>query len=134
MAHPGLDRSPRSGAVERLACAPHRSATGQLLREHLRQQRGRHRIQEQDRPTRTPLSDEQLLHRAEKAGAHIGALCQAMHRNLGQEAVRRILGVLNLTRKYGVASTDAACASGLKPAQATITSCAATWNATRNCR
>ena len=30
--------------------------SGQLLREHLRQQRGRHRIQEQDRPTRTPLS------------------------------------------------------------------------------
>jgi transposase len=29
--------------------------SGQLLREHLRQQRGRHRIQEQDRPTRTPV-------------------------------------------------------------------------------
>jgi hypothetical protein len=42
--------------------------TGQLLREHSRQQRGRHRIQEQDRPSRTPLSTQQLLHRAEKAG------------------------------------------------------------------
>jgi hypothetical protein len=30
--------------------------SGQLLREHLRQPRGRHRIQEQDRPTRTPVS------------------------------------------------------------------------------
>jgi transposase len=88
--------------------------TGQLLREHLRQQRGRHRIQEQDRPTRTPLSTQQLLKRAEKAGAHIGALCQAMHRNLGEEAVRRILGVLNLTKKYGVASTEEACAMGLE--------------------
>ena len=87
---------------------------GQLLREHLRQQRGRHRIQEQDRPARTPLSTQQLLHRAEKAGTHIGALCQAMHRNLGQEAVRRILGVLNLVKKYGVASTDEACAIGLE--------------------
>jgi hypothetical protein len=47
--------------------------SGQLLREHLRQQRGRHRIQEQDRPTRTPLSTEQLLRRAEIAGPHIGA-------------------------------------------------------------
>lgn len=28
--------------------------TGQLLREHLRQQRGRHRIQPQDRPSKTP--------------------------------------------------------------------------------
>jgi hypothetical protein len=87
---------------------------GQLLREHLRQQRGRHRIQEQDRPTRTPLSTQQLLNRAEKAGAHIGALCLAMHRNLGEEAVRRILGVLNLVKKYGVASTDEACALGLE--------------------
>ena len=88
--------------------------TGQLLREHLRQQRGRHRIQEEDRPPRTPLSTQQLLSRAAKAGAHIGALCQAMHRNLGEEAVRRILGVLSLVKKYGVASTDEACAIGLE--------------------
>src|SRR6185437_13268141 len=39
--------------------------SGQLLREHLRQQRGRHRIQEEDRPSRTPLSTEQLLRRAQ---------------------------------------------------------------------
>jgi len=51
--------------------------SAQLLREHLRQQRGRRRIQEQDRPTRTPLSTQQLLRRAEVAGPHIGALCQA---------------------------------------------------------
>jgi len=88
--------------------------SGQLLREHLRQQRGRHRIQEQDRLTRTPLSTQQLLRRAEIAGPHIGALCQAMHQNLGEEAVRRILGVLNLTKKYGAASTDEACALGLE--------------------
>src|SRR6201993_949313 len=61
--------------------------TGQLLREHLRQQRGRHRIQDQDRPGRIPFSTQQLLSRAEKAGTHIGALCQAMHRSLGQVAV-----------------------------------------------
>ena len=30
--------------------------TGQLLREHLRQQRGGHRIQDEDRPSKTPLS------------------------------------------------------------------------------
>jgi transposase len=88
--------------------------SGQLLREHLRQQRGRHRIQDQDRPTRTPQSTQQLLRRAEIAGPHIGALCRAMHQNLGEEAVRRILGVLNLTKKYGVASTDEACALGLE--------------------
>jgi transposase len=88
--------------------------TGQLLREHLRQERGRHRIQDEDRPPRTPLSMQQLLRRAEIAGAHIGALCLAMHGNQGQLAVRRILGVLALAKKYGIASTDEACALALE--------------------
>ena len=88
--------------------------TGQLLREHLHQQRGHHRIKEEDRPERTPLSTQQLLRRAEIAGPHIGALCQAMHRNQGQVAVRRILGVLALAKKYGIASTDEACSLALE--------------------
>jgi hypothetical protein len=88
--------------------------TGQLLREHLREQRGRHRIKDEDRPRRTPLSTQQLLAGAERAGAHIGALCQSMHRNHGETAVRRILGVLALAKKYGSASTDEACALGLE--------------------
>jgi hypothetical protein len=88
--------------------------TGQLLREHLRQERGRHRIKDEDRPSRTPLSTQQLLARAEKAGPHIGALCQALHRNYGQVAVRKVLGVLSLAKKYGVASTDDACAMALE--------------------
>jgi transposase len=88
--------------------------TGQLLREHLRQERGRHRIQDEDRPQRTPLSTKQLLHRAEKAGPQIGALCLAMHRNQGEVAVRRILGILSLAKKYGVASTNDACAMALE--------------------
>ena len=88
--------------------------TGQLLREHLRQQRGRHRIQENDRPHRTPLKTEQLLLRADLTGLHIGALCRAMHDAEGQVAVRRILGVAALTKKYGVASTDEACAIALE--------------------
>ncbi len=87
---------------------------GQLLREHLRQQRGRHRIQEEDKPSRTPLSTEQLLRRAELAGNHIGAVCRAMHSAQGEAAVRRILGVLALAKKYGVPSTDEACAIGLE--------------------
>lgn len=88
--------------------------TGQLLREHLRQERGRHRIKDEDRPRRTPLSTQQLLSRAAKAGAHIGALCQAMHAKYGELAVRRILGVLALAKKYGIASTDEACAMALE--------------------
>ncbi len=88
--------------------------TGQLLREHFRQQRGRHRIQEEDRAPRTPLSTHQLLRRAEASGPHIGTLCQAMYRNRGQVAVRRILGVLSLAKKYGIASADDACAMALE--------------------
>jgi transposase len=88
--------------------------TGQLLREHLREQRGRHRIKDEDRSRRTPLTTLQLLARAEKAGAHIGAVCQSMHRKHGEIAVRRILGVLSLAKKYGIASTDEACAMGLE--------------------
>ena len=88
--------------------------TGQLLREHLRQERGRHRIQDQDRPSRTPIATQQLLHRAEKAGPNIGMLCQAMHRKHGQVAVRRILGMLALAKKYGVASTEEACAMAVE--------------------
>jgi transposase len=88
--------------------------TGQLLREHLRQERGRHRIHDEDRPRRTPLSTQQLLHRAGKAGKHIGQLCQAMHAKHGEVAVRRILGVLALAKKYGIASTDDACALALE--------------------
>ena len=53
--------------------------TGQLLREHLRQKRGGHRIRDEDRPRRTPLHTHQLLARAHKAGASIGALCDAIH-------------------------------------------------------
>jgi transposase len=88
--------------------------TGQLLREHLRQQRGVHRIQDQDRPQRTPLSTQQLLSRAAQAGPRIGALCQDLHHRQGEVAVRRILGVLALAKKYGVAATDDACAMALE--------------------
>jgi hypothetical protein len=44
----------------------------------------------------------------------IGVLCQAIYRNQGQVAVRRILGVLALVKKYGLASTDDACAVALE--------------------
>ena len=88
--------------------------TGQLLREHLRQERGRHRIHDEDRPQRTPLSTQQLLHRAEKVGKHIGTLCRQLHGKYGEPAVRRILGVLALAKKYGIASTDDACAMALE--------------------
>src|SRR5258706_2654935 len=84
-------------------------STGRLLREHLRQARGGHRIQEQDRSKHTPPSTQQLLNRAAQAGEQIGELCRRMHSEHGQNAVRRILGMFSLAKKYGAASVDEAC-------------------------
>ncbi len=88
--------------------------TGELLREHLRHARGGHRIKDEDRPKQTPLTTQQLLRRAEVAGPHIGRLCQTLHRTEGEAAVRRILGMLALAKKYGSASADDACAMALE--------------------
>src|SRR5450631_1663565 len=87
--------------------------TNQLLREHIRQKRGGYRIKNEDHPKRTPLRTSQLLWRAGRAGSHIGALCNAIHRQQGEVGVRRILGVLSLAKKYGTAAVDEACAAAL---------------------
>jgi transposase len=88
--------------------------TGQLLREHLRQARGGHRIQDEDLPQHTPRGTQQLLFRADQAGSQIGALCRGMHGAHGETVVRRIQGVLSLAKKYGAASVDDACAAALE--------------------
>jgi transposase len=88
--------------------------TGQLLREHLRQQRGRHRIHPDDNPKQTPLSTSRVLWRAEQAGPHIGEICHTMHRAHGEPAMRRILGVLGLAKKHGAATVENACAAALE--------------------
>jgi hypothetical protein len=53
--------------------------TGALLREHLSGKRGGNRIRDADRSRRTPPPLLQLLARAHKAGANIGAVCDAIH-------------------------------------------------------
>ena len=88
--------------------------TGELLREHLRQERGRHRIHDEDLPKRTPLGTLELLSRAGKAGQQIGAFCKQMHEQQGPPAVRRIQGVLSFLKKYGVARVEEACAMALE--------------------
>lgn len=89
-------------------------ANGQLLREHPRENRGRHRIHDEDRPQRTPLGTLQVLARADKAGEHIGAFAKAVHREQGQIAVRRIQGLLSSAKKCGAARVDEACAMALE--------------------
>ncbi|HEX8893718.1 MAG TPA: IS21 family transposase, partial [Terriglobales bacterium] len=88
--------------------------TGELLREHLQQRRGGHRIRDEDRPRRTPPHTHRLLARAHKAGAHIGALCDAIHHRQGEAGLRRIMGVLSLAKKYGCSAVDQACAEALE--------------------
>ena len=88
--------------------------TGQLLREHLHQERGRHRIQEQDRAKRTPLGIVQLLARARQTGENIGTFCASLYERQGEAAVRRLQGILSFHKKYGVARVDEACAAALE--------------------
>jgi transposase len=88
--------------------------TGELLREHLSGKRGGHRIRDADRPRRTPPQLLQLLARAHKAGPSIGAVCDAIHARQGELGMRRIQGVLQLTKQYGSVACDNACAAALK--------------------
>lgn len=88
--------------------------TGQLLREHLRQQRGRHRIADADRPAKTPRTTQQLLVRCAKLGDHAGALAEQTYNRDGIVAIRRIQGLLGLARTHGAALTDDGCRVALE--------------------
>ena len=88
--------------------------TGRLLREHVRAPRGWHRIEEADRPARTPRPTLALLARARHAGAHLHTVCTHIHDHEGATGVRRILGVLALAKKYGAAAADDAAKTALE--------------------
>jgi transposase len=87
---------------------------GQLLREHVRQKRGWYRIKKEDHPRHRSLGVSQLLWRADRAGTHIGALCNLIYSRQGELSARRILGVLSLAKKFGIAAVDDACAAALE--------------------
>ena len=87
--------------------------SGLLLREHLRQQRGSHRIAEPDKPTKTPRTTAQLLARCAKIGEHIGTVAERMYARGGQSEIRRILGITSLARKHGATLVNDACAAAL---------------------
>src|SRR5438309_3691162 len=88
--------------------------TGELLREHLPQVRGKHRIKDEDRPKQTPPGTQYLLLRAGRAGQQIGAVCRRMYAEEGQVAVRRIQGVMAMAKKHGSAMVEDACAVALE--------------------
>lgn len=87
--------------------------TGELLREHRAQQRGRHRTHDADKPARTPSSTESVLLRARASGRHTGMLAAEIHRREGEAGVRRILGLLGLAKKHGPVAVDDAAAMAL---------------------
>ena len=89
-------------------------ATGELLREHVRQKKGHHRMRDEDRPLKTPVGTVRLLSRAAVAGKSIGIVCQAIHDRDGVLGVRRILGVLSLVKRHGTAAVEPACAMALE--------------------
>jgi transposase len=88
--------------------------THQLLREHLRAPRGHHRIDDRDRPTRTPPTTLALLGRAATAGPAIGTLCRQIHAQGTAHSVRQLLGVLALAKKHGVAVVEDAAKTALE--------------------
>jgi transposase len=88
--------------------------TGQLLREHLRRERGRRAVLAEDRPRKTPATTLEVLARATGAGRHLGAVAQRIHADDGEDGVRRILGLLSLAKRHGGATVDEACGAALE--------------------
>jgi transposase len=87
--------------------------TGQLVREHVRAPRGWHRIEDADRPRRTPPKTIALLEAAMRVGPSVSAICDHIHRHEGEAGVRRILGVLALAKKHGAAVVEDAAKAAL---------------------
>jgi hypothetical protein len=87
--------------------------TGTLILEWVRQERGRRRMREEDRPKTTPPTTERLLARAETAGRNVGALCRAIYAQDREVGIRRIQGVLALAKKHGLAVVDGVCREAL---------------------
>ena len=88
--------------------------SGQLLREHLRQERGRHRIPPEDKPKHAAPGTARLLANAHNYGPNTGKLCAILHERDGQVALRRIQGILGMARRYGPARLDQACAMAIE--------------------
>jgi hypothetical protein len=87
--------------------------TGQLLREHVRAPRGWHRIEDADRPSRTPAKTLVLLAAAHRVGPSLGAVADHIHQHDGAGGVRRILGLLTLAKKHGPAVVEDAAKAAL---------------------
>ena len=82
--------------------------TNLLLREHRVADRGRHRMQLEDRPSRTPPEVSALLLRAHGIGRATGAIADAVYAEHGQLGVRRVLGLCGLVKRHGAEAVERA--------------------------
>ena len=88
--------------------------TGQLLREHLRQKRGRHRIKDEDRPKKTPLGTVQLLARAERPDRTSALFARRSSSARPRPPSAASRACFPSSRKYGAARVEEACAAALE--------------------
>ena len=113
-APPGWIGRARAGAVGRAVRAPARSQDRPTA---ARAPAPEARLASHSRTRTTPSERRCALRNCcgepVAPGTHIGALCDAIHRQQGEVGVRRILGVLSLAKKYGAAAVDEACAAAL---------------------
>ena len=100
--------------------------TGVLLREHLTADRGRHRMQPDDKPSRTPPGVVAVLMRAHGIGAAAGAIADAVYAHDRVIGVRRVLGLCSLAKKHGAATVERA-------AQVALDAGAHTYRAVKAC-
>jgi hypothetical protein len=111
----GLDRTPCSRAVECHACALLDPLTGQLLREHLRQQQRAAIASRRGSPTANSTVHATATGRAEKSpGRTSGAVPEHASQSGRGSGAPHPGRALAWPKKYGVASTDDACAWGWK--------------------
>jgi hypothetical protein len=101
--------------------------TGVLLREHLGGKRGAHRIRDGDRPRRTPPQLLQLLARGHKAGASIGAVCDAIQARQGELGIAASKAFSNWSRNTAAQLATMPVRRRWNCAFPSIASCAAIW-------
>ena len=106
--------------------------TGQLLREHLRQSRGRHRIKDEDRPQRTSQGIVQLLARAARpdlTSARCPRRCTDCKENQPSGVFK---DCWRLPRSMASRASTMRVPPHWNSRPTTFASCAGIWSATRN--
>ena len=100
--------------------------TGTLLREHRTADPGRHRMQTDDKPSRTPPGVTALMVRAHGIGTAAGTIADAIYADDHVKGVRRVLGLCALAKKHGVTVVERA-------AQVALDAGAHTYRAVKAC-